>query len=77
MADNVKLLRQYADEYVRFGNDAVFLADDAESCADEIERLREALRFYACTCAKGGCNDEEKEYPGCGSKARTALGEKD
>lgn len=50
----------------------------AEDMADEIERLREALRLYQCQCEDGQCevafdNDERGEL--CGMPARAALGE--
>ena len=42
--------------------------------ADEIERLREALREYTCDC-ENGCQGIRGEV--CGDKARAALGEKE
>lgn len=57
--------------------------DDLQSqeliaCADEIERLREALRLYQCQCEDGQCavafgDDERGEL--CGMPAIAALGE--
>lgn len=45
----------------------------------EIERLRAALRHYACDCEQGGmprgCNGGEKLDPDCGWTAYVALRE--
>ena len=38
--------------------------------ADEIERLREVLRYYACNC-KYGCQDNQMNK--CGYEATEAL----
>lgn len=46
MPDNIKALRGYIKDRVLYGDSAFFATEDAESCADEIERLREAL--YEC-----------------------------
>ena len=43
---------------------------------DEIERLREVLRFYACK-PDCGCKPTERDDPDCGYKARSALEEKE
>jgi len=45
--------------------------------ADEIERLREALRFYACQCKDDMSCETFGEYGRreCGHTARVALGE--
>ena len=45
-----------------------------KEAADEIERLREALRYYACDC-KINCRDNRMNK--CGYEATEALGEKE
>ena len=55
---------------------------EVPTAADEIERLREALKQYACICSTP-CNKSDKlrrfdwETPACGYTARAALGEKE
>jgi hypothetical protein len=44
--------------------------------ADEIERLREELRYYACDCNLD-CEVDNRESTSCGYRARKALGEKE
>lgn len=45
--------------------------------ADEIERLREVLRLYACECSDAEACETFGNYErsACGYKARKALGE--
>lgn len=45
--------------------------------ADEIERLRKVLRFYACECSDAEACETFGDYErsGCGYKARAALEE--
>lgn len=43
---------------------------------DEITRLREALKHYACNCAEGKCESSDVDSFTCGSRARAALAEK-
>lgn len=47
---------------------------ESHEAADEIERLREALRYYACDC-KYGCRDNQMNK--CGYEATEALKEKE
>ena len=66
-----------ADEIERLRANFTAAAQEAWRHAAEKNRLREALRHYACTCAEGGCNAEEKTHPDCGWTARAALEEKE
>lgn len=45
--------------------------------ADEIERLREVVRFYACECSDAEACETfgDHDRSACGYKARAALGE--
>ena len=55
---------------LRFQDDEIL-----EMAADEIERLREALRVYSCSCSEevaSNCRVDE-----CGWIAQTALQQKD
>ena len=44
-----------------------------DKAADEIERLRAALKTYACRCGDGDCYKDEF-VASCGRSAREALG---
>ena len=48
-----------------------------QEAADEIERLREALKFYACGCEEGKCVVTKPKFKGirCGKMARDAMKE--
>jgi hypothetical protein len=48
--------------------------DIAADAADEIERLRAALKSYACRCAEKSCETGNHSDVACGHIARTALG---
>jgi len=70
MTDLVERLRQKTD--------CEILAHDLMwDAADEIKRLREALRFYACQCKDDMSCETFGEYgrSECGHTARAALGE--
>jgi hypothetical protein len=43
------------------------------TAADEIERLREALRHYACDCEINQCEVNDESDTICGRIARAAL----
>ena len=54
------------------------MCDLAKNMADEIERLREALRLYQCQCEDGQCAvafDDDERGELCGMPAIAALGE--
>ena len=64
-------------DLVRQARELGGFSPDAELCslmADEIERLREALRRYACGCEIRHCGVSIHE---CGWVARAALEEKE
>lgn len=46
MPDNIKALRGYIKDRVLYGDSAFFATEDAESCADEIERLRAEVEWH-------------------------------
>ena len=55
-----------------------YYSDQWEQAANEIERLREALRLYQCQCEDGQCAvafDDDERGELCGMPARAALGE--
>ena len=56
-----RLLSLKSDEYIE---------NLVGKAADEIERLREALRYYACDCEGDNC---QEPYHDCGRVARDAL----
>ena len=66
-------------ERLRKRRDVVLGADtDCAEAADEIERLREALKLYACNCTPPVCEAEVwREGIVCGLQARAALAEQD
>ena len=77
MTDIVERLRSPANVFYEYAADnGAFLRE----AADEIERLREALRPFACHCDDGTCTEyikplvEAKELCEC-YIARAALGE--
>ena len=71
MPDNIKALRGYIKDRVLYGDSAFFATEDAESCADEIERLREENTYLQQII---------KEYQramGFDEECSIALGEKE
>ena len=58
------------------GEELSRLMVQADYLREENERLREALRFYACK-PDCGCKPTERDDPDCGYKARSALEEKE
>lgn len=56
----------------------ILLWEELKDAADEIERLRDVLRFYACECSDAEACETFGNYErsACGYKARQALGEK-
>lgn len=54
------------------------LLAERDAAQSEIKRLRQALKFYACDCAKLGDEcDEHLNDVFCGNTAREALKEKE
>ncbi len=65
-------------ERLRQKTDCEILAHDLMwEAADEIERLREVVRFYACECFDAEACETfgDHDRSACGYKARKALGE--
>ena len=73
MTDIVERLRDRARGYRIGGPSSEHTAVMLETAADEIERLRAALSYYAC---EGDCKNCRGEFPDfvCGQRARAALG---
>jgi hypothetical protein len=74
-------VQQVADEIERLWDVLEFIYEARQSALqsllsaeNEIERLREALRYYACDC-KMGCRDDRMNK--CGYEATEALREKE
>ena len=88
MADIVERLREQPtmSVFANIGDMVGRLNHEREEAADEIERLREALRHYVseCDCNGGTYHEDDhitgktlvKDCPKC-EPARTALGEKE
>jgi len=69
MSDIVDELRSPAV----FIADGQFISPVAYAAAAEIERLREALDTYLCTCPDGYCEAGTFDDTICGHRARAAL----
>ena len=50
---------------------------DIVTLGQEVGRLREALKHYACNCAEGKCESSDVDSFTCGSRARAALAKKE
>lgn len=69
------------DLIARLRDAYIFLHDPLlKEAADEIDRLREALEFYACECRPGQCEngplESNRDTVSCGYRARAALTDK-
>ena len=69
-ADEIERLQK---EVMAWWKEAELMRSDLAVYSFEIERLREALQYYACDC-KMGCRDNQMNK--CGYEATEALREK-